>query len=112
MSAKRKPKVEWIDVVSPPIVEEIKNMSVFVIEDGIEIPKTNRGSRPRGELKYPFRHLEVGQSFFVESIVPNLQLSRQLSSSAAQVRKQDGKKFAQRKITDDGATGYRVWRTV
>ena len=85
-------------------------MSEFVIEDGIELPKVTHSGRAKGELKYPFRLLEVGQSFLVENEVPDVKLSRRLSSSASQVRKADGKKFAQRMVREDGVSGYRVWR--
>lgn len=64
----------------------------------------NIDSRPitetRGKPKYPFRQLEVGQSFWAPI--------RQLNVTAW--HHATGYRFTARKETVDGITGTRVWR--
>ena len=72
------------------------------IEKGIPIPppykpKNLNNTRP----KYPFRHMEVGDSFFV----PRLEAQR-ARSAASQQSSRSRRKFTTRKEGD----GLRVWR--
>lgn len=70
---------------------------VIAIESGIPIPKNNRGCKGI----YPWRDMEVGQSFFVAR--GNV---RTLNSSAGCASRRLGRKFISRVM--DG--GVRVWR--
>lgn len=57
---------------------------------------------PLAMAKYPFRHMEIGDSFFIEN--GNGKILRPAASNAGGLL---GRKFTVRKV--DG--GYRVWRT-
>ena len=61
----------------------------FKIEKGIEVPQYR--------AKYPFKKMEVGDSFFSET---------DACSSAYMYGKRNGKRFLIRKEGD----GFRVWR--
>ena len=82
---------------------------MFEIENNVEMPKkcANNGSA----AKYPFREMEVGDSFFVpaESAESAHRVQINISSSSVQMSKREGagKKFATRKVEG----GVRVWRT-
>lgn len=54
--------------------------------------------------KYPVRQLELGESFFA----PNI--SRTNIASSLQYAAGLGRKFATRRVTEDGVRGLRVWR--
>jgi len=70
---------------------------MYEIEKGIEIPKVVRAAKP---CKYPWKTMEIGDSFFVE------RSAREMSSMIAHAGKRWGKKFTVRTV--DG--GSRVWR--
>lgn len=64
-------------------------MTVFVAVDNIEIPKAIRmGGGPKGDRKYPFNTMEIGESFFV----PNRDKNN-LSTHASLTGKRLDKKF-------------------
>jgi hypothetical protein len=70
-------------------------MNDFQIDTDIPVP-------PR--INYPFRHMEVGESF----VQPDLELGKKLRGIIYQYGKRNGKKFSV-KLTEP--SGYRVWRT-
>ena len=74
-------------------------MSKYVIEDGIPLPKRKGG--PGSKPKYPFRQMDVGDSFLCRDVN-----QKTLSWAARICSKRHGMKFATRKV--DG--GVRVWR--
>jgi hypothetical protein len=70
---------------------------VIEIDKNIPAPDPSR----RGGAKYPWRQMEVGDSFFVADVTTN-----NLGTAAQQVGKRMGATFTTRKV--DG--GARVWR--
>lgn len=78
------------------------------IEKGVTIPQHRH---QYGKSKYPFMKMEVGDSFFVTTgnSTPARKQSA-LTSRALQVSKKFGGRFSVRKVTENGVTGYRVWR--
>lgn len=66
------------------------------IDKGMPMPKS------KSEKKYPFREMEIGDSFFEEEVNRRL-----LASYASELGKKIGMKFSIRRV--DG--GIRVWRT-
>lgn len=84
---------------------------MFTIEKGIPIP----AAQPRGAaVKYPFAQMEIGDSFFVPSVVKGDEtadkaaerLKSSLSSHKRRAQKQTGFVLTVRVV--DG--GVRVWR--
>lgn len=69
------------------------------IEKGIPLP--SRGGA-NGNAKYPWRTMEVGDSFLVPAKTP-----RKFSAHMAQAQRNTGHKFASRTVEG----GCRVWRT-
>ena len=67
---------------------------MFTIDKTIPVPTHHLA-------KYPFKTMEVGDSFFAEGKTPTI-----LLSAAKHVRKNNGWKFASRKE----GTGARIWR--
>lgn len=66
------------------------------IDKGIPLPKAATRE------KYPFREMNVGDSFFVKETVA--------SSSASLANKRFApKRFASRKVTVGGQSGLRIW---
>lgn len=63
---------------------------------------------PRGHhlVRYPFRQLEVGQSFFIEGIAGDHAAILRVRGAANVQGRRTGKKYSVRKM--DG--GVRVWR--
>jgi len=78
---------------------EMNKMPEFKIEKGVPLPPKGTG-RKNGTYKYPFRDMEVGDSFFVPIT------DRKQWFSTAAMKALPGWKFAQRKVTG----GIRVWR--
>lgn len=73
-----------------------------LIEKNIPIPPTVRGPR---ECKYPWRTMEVNDSFFTAGAKRNT-----MSSLATIMSKNLGVKFSVREAEKDGVRGVRVWR--
>lgn len=90
-----KPKSEEAKDENGPI--EIK------IEKGIPIPPPTS----QGNVKYPWREMEVGDSFFVSAKTPK-DCSRMQSGFGASWKRFKPMKFTSR-IENEGA-GVRVWR--
>lgn len=77
---------------------------MFTIEKNVPIP-SGAGKRGRAPI-YPFRQMEVGDSFFVESEVDS-KVQSTLTNAAFSISKSDASfRFSVRRV--DG--GYRVWR--
>ena len=68
-----------------------------VIEKGVPVPASSAG-RPN---TYPFKEMEVGDSFFV----PNPKYAGVYSSA-----KLAGVKVTSRRVNENGTDGLRVWR--
>lgn len=75
---------------------------MYKVDKGIKIPAVTNTGRP---TKYPLRTMEVGDSFFV----PCSEKPRGISDSYSILRK-DGLRFTQRKWTENGVKGHRIWR--
>lgn len=84
-------------------------MSEFKIEDAVPIPASYRTGRPE---TFPWRKLEIGESFFIPSEwVDEKGEARKMTSKGAAKRAHDaftrtGRKFSTRAV--DG--GIRIWR--
>lgn len=74
----------------------------FAVEEGVPIPEIKRGRRDYTS-KYPFRDLEVGESFFV----PDRSKKASLGGYCTRMGNRLGRKFTLRVIEN----GVRVWRT-
>jgi len=80
---------------------------VITIDKDVPVP-----SRCGAMTKYPFKDMEVGDSFFV----PNKK-SMEITPAITQFKRSSkgqyfGWTFACRKVQEEGVTGVRVWRTV
>jgi hypothetical protein len=73
-------------------------MSQINVEKGFPIPEVRKDSM----RKYPWKEMEIGDSFFLEGITRN----RAGSICNGGMRNNSGKKFSYRSI--DG--GVRIWR--
>jgi hypothetical protein len=69
----------------------------ITIEKNVPIPKTHE----RGNKKYPFDEMDVGDSFTCDT--PNIN-----NSVRFYAKRNEGKKFTTRKV---GEAQWRVWRT-
>ena len=111
-------------------IEKVKTM--FKIEDSIPVPTIS--GRGRGGNVYPFKQLEVGQSFFVANSESKPNAAKSLASTVSSataryaVPAEDGlaktnkkgevvpvmvetRKFVVRSVEENGVKGARVWRT-
>ena len=80
-------------------------MTEYKIEDGVPMPQCVGGLGRKA--KYPYRQLEVGQSFFW----PNIRVQSASTSACNTARRiGNGVKFACRNVTENGVKGVRVWR--
>jgi hypothetical protein len=77
---------------------------MFKIEKNVPAPELFSRGRPR---IYPFREMEIGDSFFVAQEKSN-QFSIKLSNAAASSGFRTGAKFSIRWVEEEG--GYRCWR--
>jgi|TARA_R100001530_G_scaffold954_2_gene1669 hypothetical protein len=91
-------------------------MADFKVDAGIPIPTDFRST----ELKYPFETMGVGDSFFIQPEYEDETVKR-LANRLAQARQTYQKrrarqgeevKFTQRIRTENGVSGYRVWRVL
>lgn len=71
----------------------------FAIEKGVPAPRT------RPHPKYPFRQMEVGDSFFYAGGT-----AQQLRAASNYYRIRYGLRFVARAAVADGAYGARCWR--
>lgn len=75
-------------------------MSEIKIEKGVPIPAP---SRREYVSKYPWRRLEVGDSFFAaDKLISSMGIDN--------MRKKSGFNFTARTVTENGVKGVRVWR--
>lgn len=74
----------------------------YVIEKGIPIPKTNSG-RSKGESKYPFLKMDVGDSVFVKETRANV-----VGAYTRTLKQRNNSTFKFICRTVEG--GVRVWR--
>lgn len=70
------------------------------INKGIPVPDEAWGS------KYPFREMEIGDSFFEAGGTVS-----KLQNAASHWRKKAGMKFKARQVCEDGVDGARIWRS-
>lgn len=79
------------------------------IDKHVPLPADTRG---RGRTKFPFRDMEVGDSFFVPTTGKAAHQTRSnVSSAASRSGKGSGRVFTTRDVTENGVRGTRVWRT-
>ena len=76
---------------------EPKELTMFEIEKGIEIPEARAGKRT-----YPWQEMEIGDSFFVKGGTYD-----QLNSATSYAGSRRNKKFVVRVVPE----GVRIWRT-
>lgn len=75
-------------------------MSEFKIESGVPL-----AAKSERKTKYPWRGMEVGDSFFIPEAKQT-----SVSSCAASATRSLGIKLATRSVTENGVAGVRVWR--
>jgi hypothetical protein len=75
---------------------------VITIDRDIPIPSNYQVGQP---AKYPFRAMEIGDSFFVAGKKTGM-----ISGSIQGHRKRYGGRFVTRTVVEDGVMGVRVWR--
>jgi hypothetical protein len=73
----------------------------FEIEKNVPVPPPRRVP---GQYKYPFRELEVGDSFFVPEAVADI---NKVQASAGEARRKTKWRFSVRRVEG----GCRAWRT-
>ncbi len=74
---------------------------MYEIEKGIEVPDDGRGRT----LKYPWKSLEIGDSFFVIGVKRT-----SISGSINHAQKRYGLTLTSRIREENGVKGVRVWR--
>lgn len=72
------------------------------IEKGVPIPPQVRVGR---KATYPFREMQLGDSFFVPG-----KTTTQFSAHRVSSLKKLGLEFVSRTVVEDGVEGCRVWR--
>lgn len=82
----------------------------FDLEDNIAFP-TRRAGPNGGESAYPFKHMAIGQSFFVPATDRMEKPWLTLTSLASRIgRELHPKSFTTARDTKDGKDGVRIWR--
>lgn len=77
-------------------------MSEIKIDKGIPVAPMPNGA---GRMAlYPFRQMEVGDSFFVPKT------GQSITGPIAHAQSRMDAKFSRRTVTENGVTGTRVWR--
>lgn len=76
--------------------------AVSRIETGIPCPPTDRG---RGNARFPFRQMEIGQSLLIEG-----RHAKAAGQAAYRAGLLYGMKFTTRKLQVHGAPALRIWR--
>lgn len=74
------------------------------IDRGVPIPSA-KGVRAHA---YPFDQMQVNDSIFIERDEKVVNISNIKSAAEKRV---PGSKWTTRKVTEDGKTGFRLWRT-
>lgn len=75
-------------------------VALIAVDKGLPIPAPRGG----GARKYPFRELEVGDSFFIPGKTRQ-QLKASISNASC-----DCRRFVTRGVVEHGVKGLRVWR--
>lgn len=78
----------------------------ITIEKNIPIPPTQNKIKGHREKIYPYKELNVGDSFFV----PYANRLAALSGAIYSYTRKHGIKLCTRKVTENGIWGLRVWR--
>lgn len=82
---------------------------MFELEENVPIPEEPRGaagqSKPAAKRKYPFREMQVNQSFFVPGKRPY-----DLGGVTQSARRSTGFTFKTRAVEENGVKGTRIWR--
>lgn len=93
------------------------------LPDKVEVQRDVPVPTRRGRIKYPIAELEVGESFFIpanlglqdgdrdELKTMNLLQARLSSCTRAVAENNPGRRFATRRVVEQGQRGVRVWRT-
>lgn len=81
--------------------------TTYRIESAIPIPKQ------AGRSRYPWRSLQISQSFFVQAIDRDdvRRIRDSLSSCRRNAQRSTGRVFVLREICQNDVRGIRVWRT-
>jgi hypothetical protein len=89
----------------PPV--DATRAAVVQIDKGIPMPNPERvrGAAP----KYPWRTMEVGDSFILREYAGRDSTTR-ASAQIDYAKKSTGRQFAQRKVEENGKIFIRVWR--
>lgn len=87
-----------------------ETQAVYAIEKGVSVPPrmpTKRGS------KYPFKDMDVGDSFFVPNPEGSEDIANRLRNAAHRFGTRYGYKFSIRNLIEgeDQVQGVRVWRS-
>jgi hypothetical protein len=77
-----------------------ENQTAIRIDKGVPIPPQRDG---RGNPKYPWAAMEVGDSFFVPA-------DRQRGITSVPNKKHAPKKWTSRMVVENGVKGLRIWR--
>lgn len=86
----------------------ISSEPCVAVDRGIPMPSYNReGGRP---AKWPWRRMEIGDSFVMREHVDRLS-TVSVSTRITGAQKATGRKFSQRKVEENGKLVIRVWRT-
>lgn len=75
----------------------------ITVDKNVPIPPVQRPGVGR-PAKYPFRQMEIGDSFFVE------RSTRFMARAVFYWEKKCGGKFSARTVIENGVKGCRVWR--
>lgn len=82
---------------------------MFEIEEGIPVPP--RANRPAGESKYPFVHMEVGDSFLVPVDSTTGDTTTKARGRVVQACTKASKRYDVKFIARVVSGGVRVWRS-
>lgn len=77
------------------------------IDKNVPIPPTQNKINGKRERIYPYKKLEVGDSFFI----PYANSLSALSGGVFLYIKKENKKLCSRKVIENGIWGLRIWRT-
>lgn len=75
------------------------------IETGVPIPDSAHGN-----ARYPWKQMEVGNSFFIAATEADLPKAARKLKSSANSQSKNGRKFVSKTVNDQRECGVRVWR--
>jgi hypothetical protein len=80
-----------------------------VVDSGIPLPPTRRG---RKKYSFPFRTMEMGESFFIPCTKEEIgRLQSSIHGSASYIKKSTEREFTVRRVYENNMLGVRCWRT-